>query len=167
MSTFLACLIAAIAFLAGLLVAMCEQIRVALRFRDATARAEQASCDVELAGPHFAVRQAASLPQNAVKRRVSATAPEARAAMYRQVLDCLGDDLDQDIAEWEAVLEEFPQVLFSGDVPTSEEPQRSRRVDWEEQSMIVRLSKTGFAPEEIALWLNLPVERVQEILNRA
>jgi hypothetical protein len=32
--------------------------------------------------------------------------------------------------------------------------------------MIQRLLKTGFAPEEIALWLNLPLERVQEFLLR-
>ncbi len=188
MSLFLACLIAAIAFLASLLVAMSEQIRVALSHRNATAGDEQTSCDVALAGPHFAVSQSTCLPQNAVKGRVSAAMTEARAAVYRQVLDQLGDDLDQDIAEWEAVLQEFPQVLFPDDLSIAEDrlgrqndiarppvaplddhispPLRSRKVDLEDRSMIVRLSKTGFAAEEIALLLNLPLERVHEVLSR-
>ena len=189
MSAFLACVIALTAFLAGLLVVMSEQIRVAFRRRVSTAENERASCGTESAGPQFTVRQATSLPQNAVNGRVSSAAAQARVRVYRQVLDRLGDDLDQDIAEWEAVLQEFPQDLFSGDVSTSEvpdlelndierqqsaapiddqmtEPLRSRRVDSEEHAMIVRLSNTGFAPEEIALWLNLPVERVHEVLSR-
>ena len=119
-------------------------------------------------------------------------APAQKAAAYRNVLDSFGDDLEQDIAQWESVLCDFPQVLFPDaadlpppvEQPDSEEkpnrrkrrskkgrekvvsPERSRIVLPEERDMIGRLAKTGFAPEEIALWLNLPLERVQELLRR-
>lgn len=171
MSLFMAGTIACVSLLAGLLLAMSEQVRVQLRRRK-SARVAQ--------------------PQTPAKPAV-ASAAESRAAAYREILDALGDDLDDDIAEWEAVLEDFPQVIGAEELRTSDdrasEPMvetahettaaaslpvretitplhRTRRVSADERDMIQRLMRTGFAPEEIALWLNLPLERVQEFLPR-
>jgi hypothetical protein len=134
-----------------------------------------------------------SEPDRISAASASTVSPESRAAAYREILDALGDDLDEDIAEWEAVLQDFPQVIgaeefrtvddrpqeplvetahettASASQPTREPittPPRTRRISADEQDMIQRLLRTGFAPEEIALWLNLPLERVQEILLR-
>ncbi len=171
MSLFIAGTIACISLIAGLLLALSEQVRVQLRRRK-FARVAQ--------------------PQAPVKPAVASTA-ETRAAAYHEILDALGDDLDDDIAEWEAVLEDFPQVIGAEELRTSDdrasEPMvetahettaaaalparesitplhRTRRVSADERDMIQRLMRTGFAPEEIALWLNLPLERVQEFLLR-
>lgn len=182
MSLFIAGAIAGTSMVAGLLVAMSEQLRVQSRRRREAERSHAA-------GP--------ALPQAATKSvgDASDSAPvsaESRAAVYREILDALGDDLDDDIAEWEAVLEEFPQVIgaehlcqpddqaaeraFESPQETASKlsvpqrkftaPPRTRRVSADEHDMILRLLRTGFACEEIALWLNFPLERVQELLPR-
>lgn len=180
MSLFIAGAIAGASLIAGLLVAMSEQIRVALCRR----RDEQ--CLANVIGP-------SGVPLCSGVSEASTVSPESRAAAYREILDALGDELDDDIAEWEAVLEDFPQVIGAEDVlaedarshqsmvETAHEStiadslpahksmtplHRTRRVSAEECGMIQRLLRTGFAPEEIALWLNLPLERVQEVLLR-
>ena len=187
MSLFVVGMIAGIGVLVGLTVTLAEQVRVEVRRRRAAVcEAESAVPDVRLAGPHFAV---GSTTAKTSREQVSSVSPEARAAAYRQILDSLGNDLDQDITEWEAVLNEFPQVLLADELLASEDqpspqvseltcldrlsaeeqtpaPKRSRRIEPEERGQIIRLSNTGFAPEEIALWLNLPLERVQELLSR-
>lgn len=118
---------------------------------------------------------------------------KARAAAYREILEALGEDIDEDIAEWEAVLQEFPQVIGASElyeddgriaepiVETEDDPSaypapvtqesvaplsRTRKLAAEERSLILRLLQSDFAPEEVALWLNLPLERVQEIQIR-
>lgn len=177
MSLFIVGAIAGTGLLAGLLVAVSEHLRVQLRRRRDAERS------------HAAV---STLPQAAAKSMgdASDSAPatvESRAAAYREILDALGDDLDDDIAEWEAVLEDFPQVIgaeeLAGELSleASQEtasklstprrkftaPLRTRRISEDERDMILRLMRTGFACEEIALWLNLPLERVQELLPRS
>lgn len=184
MSLFIAGAIAGASLIAGLLIAMSEQIRAELRRRREVALEELRPVDsVELGGPprSNAVSAATTVPQ------------ESRAAAYREILDALGDDLDDDIAEWEALLQDFPQVIGAEELRAAEDqshepmvetahettagdllpesetitpPHRTRRVSEEERGMIQRLMRTGFAPEEIALWLNLPLERVQEFLLR-
>ena len=186
MSLFVVGMIAGIGVLAGLMVTLAEQVRVAVTRQRAVVRTDQIARAPELTGPHF-VR--AATPQENTTSHGTSSAPEDRATAYRHILDNLGDDLDRDIAEWEAVLEEFPQVLLADECLVSEDrpsplvseleyqnrlpvddmatgPKRSRRVDPEERGQIIRLLNTGFAPEEIALWLNLPLERVQELLDR-
>ncbi len=127
----------------------------------------------------------------ASRRDKSATVPttsDARVAAYAGLLWSLEDDLDRDIAKWEAVLSDFPQVVFPEndgvvDVGSfrakrnessqasriaddqSSSPNRSRRPSNDERSLIVRLTNSGFAPEEIALCLDLAFERVQEVLD--
>lgn len=183
MSLFIAGAIAGASLIAGLLVAMSEQIRVELHRRREATRDEQRPANVvSLSGP---------LRSNATP--TVTVSPVSRAAAYREILDALGDDLDDDIAEWEAVLQDFPQVIgveelrtaddrpYEPMVDTSHETMaadslppretitplhRTRRVSEDERGMIQRLMRTCFAPEEIALWLNLPLERVQEILLR-
>ena len=187
MSLFIAGAIAGASLIAGLLVALSEQIRAGLRRRRDAAGAAQPSRPAErLAGPH-------RLPANAAAKKNAAVSPESRAAAYREILDALGEDLDEDIAEWEAVLQDFPQVIgaeelraaddrsyepmvetahettASASLPASESmtpPHRTRHISADERDMIQRLLRTEFAPEEIALWLNLPLERVQEFLLR-
>lgn len=183
MSLFIAGAIASASLIAGLLVAVSEQIRVGLCRRREAVRDEQHPADV--AGQSERPRSKAA--------PTATVSPESRAAAYREILDALGDDLDEDIAEWEAVLQDFPQVLGTAEplaredqphepmVETAHEMQaadslpvretitplhRTRRVSEDERGMIQRLMRTGFAPEEIALWLNLPLERVQEFLLR-
>ena len=169
--------------LVGWLVVLSEQVRAGLLLRREPTRATAQSS--VLSGPHWnsAPAQAAAL---------AAIAPAQKAAAYQNVLDSFAVDLEQDIAQWESVLCDFPQVLFpdAADLPSPVErpdsaekpklrkrrskkgrekvisPERSRIVLPEERDMIGRLAKTGFAPEEIALWLNLPLERVQEFLRR-
>ncbi len=174
--------IAGASLIAGLLVVLSEQLRVTLSRRGKVER--DVPCAANANSPSGARRGNAAPP---------ATSPESRAAAYREILDALGDDLDDDIAEWEAVLQDFPQVIGAAELPTTEdrshEPMvetahetmaadspparetitplhRTRRVSEDERGMIQRLMRTGFAPEEIALWLNLPLERVQEFLLR-
>jgi hypothetical protein len=179
MSLFIAGAIAGASVLAGLLIALSEQIRAELRQRR------------EAAGPEYQTIQPTRItPTPRVGCPAQAVTDAERAAAYHEILDALGNELDQDIAEWEAVLEEFPQVIGADEFrsaderprepiakiaaaerPRSEpEPitplQRTRRLSADERGMIQRLLKTGFAPEEIALWLNLPLERVQEFLLR-
>lgn len=183
MSLFIAGAIAGASLIAGLLVAMSEQIRAELRRRREAVRDEQHPADV--------VGLSGSPRSNTAP--ASTVSPESRAAAYREILDALGDDLDDDIAEWEAVLQDLPQVIGAEELRAtddqSHEPMvetahetmaadslpasetitplhRTRRVSEDERGMIQRLMRTGFAPEEIALWLNLPLERVQEFLLR-
>lgn len=184
MSLFIVAAIACASLIAGLLVAMSEQIRAELRRRREAAREERHPVD--------AVRRDMPPRSNAIPVATAAS-PESRAAAYREILDALGDDLDEDIAEWEAVLQDFPQVIGAEEVLASEDQShesmvetahemraadllsasetitplhRTRRVSADERGMIQRLMRTGFAPEEIALWLNLPLERVQEFVLR-
>ncbi len=184
MSLFIAGAIAGASLIAGLLVAMSEQIRVALCRRRDVARDEQFSANV--IGP-------SGVPLSNAVPEATTVSPESRAAAYREILDALGDELDDDIAEWEAVLRDFPQVIGVEDVlaedarshkpmvemahestaadslPAHESitpPHRTRCISADERDMIQRLLRTEFAPEEIALWLNLPLERVQEFLLR-
>ncbi len=184
MSLFIAGAIAGASLIAGLLIAMSEQLRIKLRRRRETKRDEQIS------GNPVCQRE----PQRATAApAVTRNSPESRAAAYREILDALEEDLDDDIAEWEAVLHEFPQVIGVEDLLADDERahepmvetahetsaadllpadetmtplHRTRRIGDEEKGMIQRLLRTGFAPEEIALWLNLPLERVQEFLLR-
>lgn len=183
MSLFIAGAMAGASLLAGFLIGLSEKLRSSVRRQrlgTATELHERQRQD--------GVPAAASLPDT---RRGEDTA-ETRAAAYREILDALGDDLDQDTAEWEALLQDFPQVSTEQHRETDErlaqpivettsetarpaaspksEPvfsqSRTRRILAEERGMIHRLSRSGFAPEEIALWLNLPVERVHELLFR-
>lgn len=174
--------IAGASLIAGLLVVLSEQLRVTLSRRGKVER--DVPCAANANSPSGARRGNAAPP---------ATSPESRAAAYREILDALGDDLDDDIAEWEAVLQDFPQVIgaeelraaddrpyepmvetahettASASLPACESitpPHRTRRISADERDMIQRLLRTEFAPEEIALWLNLPLERVQEFLLR-
>ena len=183
MSLFIAGAIAGASLIAGLLVALSEQLRAKLRRRRKDELSRPAA---GLAGPH-------RVPANAAAKKIAAVSPESRAASYREILDALGDDLDDDIAEWESVLQDFPQVIGAEELraaddrpyepmvetaqgttaaaplPASESmtpPHRTRRISADEHDMIQRLLRTEFAPEEIALWLNLPLERVQEFLRR-
>jgi hypothetical protein len=123
----------------------------------------------------------------------STAADKARTAAYREILDALRENLDEEIAEWSAVLQEFPQVIGASEldaddgriaepiVETEDVPSaypapvtqeavaplsRTRQLSPEERSLILRLLHSDFAPEEVALWLNLPLERVQEIQIR-
>lgn len=180
MSLFIVSVVSVASLFAGLFVAVSERIRAQLRRREATRPEEQLAIQVE---KPMAPRQSSPAPAATERER-------SRAAAYREILDALGDDLDEDIAEWEAVLQDFPQVIGAEQLldpqhPTCEPvvktsefaeaaprtapqkqsntPNRTRRIDKEERDMICRLLKTGFAPEEIALWLNLPLERVQEL----
>ena len=191
MSLFIVAAITSAALLAGLFVVLSEQIRATLRQRRAAAPERlHAARDERVPGPH---RKTESAKSANISRDAAESSTNARAAAYYEILDALGDDLDQDIAEWEAVLEDFPQVIgaeeLRDETRTSREPVaetsqqtesatvrpsedqlttplRTRRIEAEERGMIIRLSNTGFAPEEIALWLNLPLERVQELLIR-
>lgn len=188
MSLFVVGMMAAMGVVAGLIATLSEQIRVEVK-----RRRSEASEQLQQHQPDDLTQQFASIapPKKSDTDRTNAVtlSHEDRAVAYRSILDSFGDDLDRDIAEWEAVLEEFPQVLLASDSHSAEErpdlqvteetcmdrltdaektvaPKRSRRIDPEEQGQIVRLSNTGFAPEEIALWLNLPLERVQELVSR-
>ncbi len=187
MSLFIAGMIAGASLIAGVLVALSEQIRTKLRRHrdnvDAILPTRKAERPV---GSH-------RVPASAAPKMKPTATPLSRAAAYREILDALGDDLDDEIAEWEAVLEEFPQVIGAEELRMVEdrvsEPMvetahettaaaslpacesitplhRTRRMSEDERDMILRLMRTGFAPEEIALWLNLPLERVQEFLQR-
>ena len=118
MSLFVVGTIAGIGVLAGLMVTLAEQVRVAVTRQRAVVRTEQIARGPELTGPHF-VR--AATPQENTTSHGTSSAPEDRATAYRHILDNLGDDLDRDIAEWEAVLEEFPQVLLADDCLAFEE----------------------------------------------
>ncbi len=116
------------------------------------------------------------------------TASDARVAAYAGLLRSLEDELDRDIAAWEAVLSDFPQVASlenDGAVDVgpfrakrnewsqasciaddrTSSPNRSRRLSKGERSLIVRMTNSGFAPEEIALCLDLALKQVQEVLN--
>ena len=187
MSLFIAGAIAGAGLVASLLVAMSEQIRAELRRRCDVRCDEQRSDEAaRLAGPHrLPTASAATSSPNAQQRAANPVSAESRGAAYREILDALGDDLDEDIAEWEAVLQDFPQVIGAAELRATDErpfepvletaipddesitpPSRTRRISAEESGMIQRLLRTGFAPEEIALWLNLPLERVQELLLR-
>ena len=184
MSLFIAGAIAGASLIAGFLIAMSEQLRINLRRRREIKLDKTRSCDfVSQREP----KQATATPT------ATKVSPESRAVAYREILDALGDDLDDDIAEWEAVLQDFPQVIGAEEfraaddpsyepmVETAQEttaaaplpecesmtpPHRTRRISADERDMIQRLLRTEFAPEEIALWLNLPLERVQEFLKR-
>ena len=187
MSLFIAGAIAGAGLVASLLVAMSEQIRAELRRRcDVRCDEQRSDESARLAGPHrLPTASVATSSPKAQQRAANPVSAETRAAAYREILDALGDDLDQDIAEWEAVLQDFPQVIGAAELrATDERPSepvletaipdaesitplsRTRRISAEESGMIQRLLRTGFAPEEIALWLNLPLERVQELLLR-
>ena len=187
MSLFIAGAIAGASLLAALLVGLSEKLR-------SLARQRRSVLATPLSGRNRRDSASATTPPPHAKRpAASPVSAESRAAVYQEILDALGDDLDQDIAEWEAVLHEFPQVIGSAELldtddrfaepvvgiaseaaSTAESPMlepissqhRTRRICAEEQGMIHRLLRSGFAPEEIALWLNLPLERVQELLFR-
>ena len=191
MSLFIVGAITGAALLAGLFVILSEQIRATLRHRQAAVPDRlHAAHDERAPGPH---RKNESAKSTNATRDAAELSAKSRAAAYYEILDALGNDLDQDITEWEAVLEDFPQVIGAEELrdegrtsrepvaersqqtespvlpPTPEQftaPLRTRRIEAEERSMILRLSNTGFACEEIALWLNLPLERVQEVLPR-
>ncbi len=178
--------VAGLGALAGWLVVLSEQVRAGLLLRRERTRVTAQS--PILAGPHWNATPVAT----AQSATLSSIAPAQKAAAYQNVLDSFGHDLEQDIAQWESVLCDFPQVLFpdAADLPPPVEqpdsagkptrrkrrskkgrekvvtPERSRIVLPEERDMIGRLAKTGFTPEEIAMWLNLPLERVQELLCR-
>lgn len=183
MSLYIAVAIAGASILVGLLIAVAEQMRALLRRRSESVREAQHLCGRD--SGQSRLRHSDASP-NAAR-----PTPETRAAAYREILDALGEDFDDDIAEWEAVLHDFPQVIGAEDLVVADDdseirsvgaaheapaaPQlstrepitplhRTRSISAEERGMIVRLLKTGFAPEEIALWLNLPLERVQEVL---
>ena len=189
MSLFVAGMIVGAGLVAGLLVAISEQKRAELRRRRATVPEDLSSA----ASQRSRAARTKSVPVAGNEQEAGAVSAITRAVAYREILDSLGDDLDSDIAEWEAVLEDFPQVIGAHDsgfaddricepvgetsnesaatthFPTREKitsPNRTRRIAAEERGMIQRLMNTGFAPEEIALWLNLPLERVQEFLPR-
>lgn len=179
MSLFIAGAIAGTGLLAGLLVAMSEQVRAKSRRRLEADRTHATE-------PLLAKAATTSVADASDPTPVSA---ESRAAAYQEILDALGDELDDDIAEWEAVLDDFPQVIGAEELRPTEDraselalgasrenapkvskprmrftvPIRTRRVSDDERDMIHRLMRTGFACEEIALWLNLPLERVQEL----
>lgn len=183
MSVFMAGTVAGASILVGLLVVMAEQLRVALSRRREVER--DVPCVANVIKPN-GVRRGNAVPSAAT------ASSDSRAVAYREILDALGDDLDDDIAEWEAVLQDFPQVIGAEELLATDErshepmvetaheaaaaalPEhetitplhRTRRVSADERGMIQRLMRTGFAPEEIALWLNLPLERVQEFLPR-
>lgn len=184
MSIFIAGAIAGASLIAGLLVALSEQIRAESRRRREAVRDEQ--CPGNVVSP-------TGTPRSNAVPAAATVSPESRAAAYQEILDALGDDLDEDIAEWEAVLQDFPQGIGAEDLRAAEDrsheplvetahettaaellpnheaitpPNRTRRISADERDMIQRLLRTGFAPEEIALWLNLPLERVQEFLLR-
>ena len=184
MSVFMAGTVAGASILVGLLVVMAEQLRVALSRRREVERDVPCVANV--------IRSNEARRGNAVPSTATAL-PNSRAVAYREILEALGDDLDDDIAEWEAVLQDFPQVIGAEELLAADErshepmvetayettaaeslpkhetitpPHRTRRVSPDERGMIQRLMRTGFAPEEIALWLNLPLERVQEFLPR-
>lgn len=191
MSLFIVGTITGAALVAGLFVVLSEQMRAALRQRRAAIPVHShAAHDVRVSGPH---RNSEAVKPTNGALDAAAVSTKSRAAAYYEILDALGDDLDQDIAEWEAVLEDFPQVIGAEELrdegrtsrepvaetsqqtesaapPPSEDqftvPLRTRRIEAEELGMILRLFNTGFACEEIALWLNLPVERVHEVLPR-
>ncbi len=188
MSLFVVGVMAAIGVVAGLIVTLAEQVRVEVKRRRIIVREERVLHRSENLAPQFSRATSTEKTEHS-SASFAAPSHEDRATAYRNILDTLGDDLDRDIAEWEAVLEEFPQVLLADDNLAVDErplsriteetcqdrlsesektvtPKRSRRIDPEERGQIVRLSNTGFAPEEIALWLNLPLERVQELLGR-
>lgn len=179
---FITGVIAGASVLAGVLIVLSEPIRAALRRRCQSAEPN-----------HQAVQPAQVSASPRVTRATRTVTDDERAAVYREILEALGDDLEEDLAEWKAVLEEFPPFIGaeelpgaddrpreatvkSADVAAAELPcsqsepivplQRTRRLSADERGMIQRLLKTGFAPEEIALWLNLPLERVQEFLLR-
>ena len=109
MSLFIAGTIAGASLVAGLLIAMSEQIRAgSYRRRVAASEQQHATQMVRIAGPHCKTETTKSA--SATREAVGASA-ELRAAAYREILDALDDDLDQDIAEWEAILQDFPQVI--------------------------------------------------------
>ena len=191
MSLFIVGTITGAALLAGLFVVLSEQIRAALRQRP-VALPERLHADHAGPGSGLHRKRDVAHPTNATLGATEVSA-ESRAAAYYEILDALGDDLDQDIAKWEAVLEDFPQVIGAEEprdesrtshkpvaetsqqtesaakLPTEDQftaPLRTRRIEAEELGMILRLFNTGFACEEIALWLNLPLERVHEVLPR-
>lgn len=195
MSLFIAGTIAGASVLAGLLVVVSEQIRVAARRLRGSARDERCSAiTTPGAGRSREDRAVAPTPLPSANRQpVSPVSADARAAAYQEILDALGDDLDDDIAEWEAVLEDFPQVIGASGlhkidnrraepvVEAADEPsvvpprstpepitppQRTRRISADENGLIQRLLRSDFAAEEIALCLNLPLERVQEVQLR-
>ncbi len=184
MSLLIAGAIASASLIAGLLVSMSEQIRVKLRRRREAARDEQHPANVVGLSES---RRSSPVPP------ATTPSPDSHAAAYREILNALRDDLEEDIAEWEVMLQDFPQVIGVEELRAADdqmhEPMvetahettaadslparetitplhRTRRVSADERGMIQRLLRTGFAPEEIALWLNLPLERVQEFLLR-
>lgn len=183
MSLFIAGAIVSASLIVGLLVALSGQIRSACCRRRDIDRDEKRSANIS--------RPSEVLLSDSNPEAITVL-PNSRAAAYREILDALGDELDDDIADWEAVLDDFPQVIgperfcqaedraselaleASREKPTENSsprvhftvPQRTRRVSDDEREMILRLMCTGFACEEIALWLNLPLERVQELLPR-
>lgn len=182
MSLSIAGAIAGASLLAGLLIAMSERIRATSHRRPVATSEQHANQIARIAGPH---RKSETTKSANATRDAAGGSDESRAAAYREILDALGDDFDQDIAEWEAVLQDFPQVIgvaepraeddrptepaIEAEIPSSDSItplHRTRRVSTEERGMIQRLLRTGFAAEEIALWLNLPLERVQELLLR-
>lgn len=181
MSVFIAGVLAGASVLAAILVAISEQIRGGLCRR----------CESARPGPPSEISRVPATSR--VGQANQSVTDKERAAAYHEILNALGDDVDQENAEWEAVLQELPQVLGGEDVGIPEndprEPvvktadstavelplpasetitplPRTRRISPDERDMIQRLLRTGFAPEEIALWLNLPLERVQEFLLR-
>ena len=192
MSPLVVLTIIASGLLIAVSVAVLEQVRVAVRRRRRmdSSKSESIKTD-QLAGPHWAMAVAARLgiSRGSERKSVESAVPEIRAASYRRVLDSLSDELDRDIAEWEEVLQDFPRVSRREEPsdpsehwqnPTVEpvpsglpsvspgfnSPHRTRPILEEERGQIVRLSNSGFAPEEIALWLNLPLEKVQELVLR-
>jgi hypothetical protein len=183
MLRFIAGVIAGTELVTGLLVALLAQCRAKFSRRRA------AKC-LNPTQPALPNATSTSASGNNDSASVSA---EFRAVAYREILDALGEDIDADIADWEAVLQEFPQVIGTSElceddgrivekiVETENDPSavptqltresvaplsRTRKLSAEEQSLILRLLHSDFASEEVALWLNLPLERVQEVQIR-
>lgn len=183
MSPFAVCSLAVLGVGAGLCVALLERFRSVFRYRHAVPRKTSQGEASALQEPSCTNRRQPSTNS----RSVNESSNSAKAVAYQNLLDDVAAELDRDIAEWEALLEDFPRVPEPGgrrDEQTvlraevtsrkAAEPserefhfqKRTRPISPSEHSMIVRLSNTGFAPEEIALWLNLPLERIYETLNR-
>ena len=186
----------AVTVIAGAGIVMSVLVALAERFRSRWLQIHVQSCTPAITiDPHSAV---GARSRNAVfevtKESLLGDYSESPATSHqrvfvdRQLLEILEDDLQQDIAEWEAVLNDFPQVIgasafidradFSvspdNDVPSAA-PRRdlqplgsdpeSELHSSEEQGMIMRLARSGFSPSEIAVWMQLPMEFISRVLH--
>lgn len=186
MSLFVGLMFVVCGLLSAISIALLERLRVEMRRQIAPLGSRDESRSAISSPPTLPAPQVLKLDRSPAmcRQSESPSATEIQVANYRQMLDDVADDLDRDIAEWEAVLDDFPRTfghinsLADDDVDPfrlepglssipfgdANLPARTRHVESEERGQIVRLTKSGFAPEEIALLLNLPLERVQEIV---